>query len=253
MPVNAAAKVFKSPGVKILACFHAQNGIGPLWPKGYARGNERPGFQQGEALARLAAANAGQERAGAIHGPDCPALIHAAFKTVGCFRNQAQSAGSLADCGRRKDSRFQKNITAFGGDLGIRAAHDAGQADRAIGIANAQIRFCQFAILAVKGYQPFPSFGAAHDNLPVLEFVIIKRMQWLSDFVKNIIGNIDDIGNGPDANGLQAAAEFQRRGGDGHVGYDAARIQPAEIGIVNTEGNYDFGQLYKRQGGNILP
>ena len=85
MPVNAAAKVFKSPGVKILACFHAQNGIGPFWPEGYARQRKLPGFQQGEALARLAAANAGQERAGAIHGPDCPALIHAAFKTVGCF------------------------------------------------------------------------------------------------------------------------------------------------------------------------
>ncbi len=150
MPVNAAAKVFKkSPGVKILACFHAQNGIGPFWPEGYARGNERPGFQQGEAPCEACRRKCWP---GASRRDPWPRLSCSDPCRVQNGRMLSEIRPNLREVLRivagAKDSRFQKKHYGFRGDLGIRAAHDAGQADRAIGIANAQIRaLLKFAIL----------------------------------------------------------------------------------------------------------
>jgi len=79
-------------------------------------------------------------------------------------------------------------------DLGVRAAHGAGQADGAAVVSNRQIVGGQFAFDVVDGLELLPRLGpsSAHGSLQGIE---VEGVQWLAEFEHDVVRDVDGEGH----------------------------------------------------------
>jgi hypothetical protein len=127
---------------------------------------------------------------------------------------QSQALTGAANGGRIEIGALQKNIDRIGANFGIFAAHDAGQGDGALSIADGQITTIENALLAVQGDEFLTLAGVLDDNAPFAQKLKIKGMQGVSQLHEDIIGDIDNIVDGTQPHRLQAPSYPLRRRAD---------------------------------------
>jgi len=101
--------------------------------------------------------------------------------------------------------RLQQDVPRLVADLGVRAAHDAGEGNGAAHIGNDQIVPGQLPLLPVQSHEDFAGTGRPYrdDRCPALrtlnQQIEIEGMQRLAPLQHDVVGEIDNIVDGPHA------------------------------------------------------
>ena len=91
------------------------------------------------------------------------------------------ATGGIPDHAGPEPSRFQQDVSGFGGDLGGLSAHHACQRDWLFSVADRQMRGGQVAILAIECHQALPATRATHYDGGARESVKVEGVGGLAD------------------------------------------------------------------------
>ena len=123
------------------------------------------------------------------------------------------------------------------GDLGVFAAHDAGDADLLLAVADHQHVVVQFALLAVQGHEAFAVPRAPDYDLMAGDRVVIERVHGLAVLFHHVVGDVHQVVDGTDAAGAQALLHPFRGRAELDVLHDAGRVARAQVGVRDLHGN----------------
>ena len=102
-------------------------------------------------------------------------------------------------------------------DLRVCAADDPGHADRMLGVRDHQRLAVQRAGDAIEGHQRLTRRGPADDEPVGGDPVVIKRVHRLPEFEHDIVRDVDDVVDRPDARGLQPPLDLVGGRPDAHA------------------------------------
>ncbi len=119
--------------------------------------------------------------------------IDALFKTCGTIRTQVECARCSSDIVACKFCRFENDFDCIFFYSAVCTAHNAGNCNRFICIANDKHTLVEFILFAVKRNYVLVIRCVAHNYFVSVKFALVKRVHWLSDLGKNIVGDINDV------------------------------------------------------------
>ena len=184
---------------------------------------------------RLAADDVEQQARGALDGAHLEFWIDATLETVRGIGVQPVATRLAADGQRREEGAFEQDVARLGTDTGFRAAHDAGERDRAFGIGDDERVGAQGRLFAVEQRQRLAFAGHPHPDL-TRELAQIEAMHRLTEFEQHIVGDIDHRADGANAAAPQPLAHPQRRARAGiDATDDAADIARAGFGRLQPD------------------
>ncbi len=198
---------------------------------------------------RLPARDLEQQLRGAFDGARLALEIDAALESQrGIGMHAVGTRPSGHEC-LRPERRFEKNIGGFIADCGAQAPHDSGETDGAAVVCNDQRIVVDGNFLFVEQRQLLALPGQPRPNGTRYPCRVI-RVQWLTQFEHDVIGDIDDRRDTAQPGSAQAFQHPQRgcrRRID--VTDKAARKTRATFGQRNLDGHrvFDAG----RHGRNI--
>jgi len=147
-------------------------------------------------------------------GPQCGCRdlrVDAALEAFGRLGRQLVPAHRAADPGRVEVGGLQQHLGGGAGDLGGRAAHHAGQPDRAAVVGDHQVVRVEGANDAVQGGELLPRFGRA-DLQAALQQRPVVTVQRLAGLEHHVVGHVDRERDGPHAAGPQPVGDECRSG-----------------------------------------
>ena len=151
------------------------------------------------------------------------------LKFAGCLGTHAQSQSSLADGGAVEVGGFKDHHGGVVPDFAVQSAHDACQADGLILIGNDQHTGLQGPLGALQGGHGLALPGFPNHDLAGGDIAVVKGVHRLAVFQHDIIGNVHDVVDGPDAVGTQTLPHPLGRGADLHVGDHPGGVAVAQI------------------------
>ena len=217
--------------------------IDPLRPQGNGTGRETlrvlGGANVHAALVGHAAAVFHQQLGGAAAGGIATGHVDALFKTLGSFGGDAEPAGGTAVGGGIEAGGFDEDIGSIRGDLGLHAAHDAGDAHgtlaaRAVG--DHGLVAPEHPVLAVQGLHGLARAGGPHHDGLVLDLVVVEGVQGLVQLQHDEVGDIHHVVDGAHAGGQQVFLHPQGGGPDLDVLDDAGGIAGAQVVVFDADG-----------------
>ena len=124
-------------------------------------------------------------------------------------------------------------------DLGIHAAHNAGQRHGTLAVGDQAHAGVEHALLAVEGRELLVLLGGAnHHAAMAIAFgkgIQIKGMQRLTGEHHHIVGDVDDVVVRTHAQGVETLDHPVGRGADLHVAHDAGDIAVAQALVGNLD------------------
>ena len=96
-------------------------------------------------------------------------------------------------------------------DLGLLAAHDPGERDRALAVGDHQIGRRQVALDAVERPQALALACAADDDPPAVQRRVVERVQRVPEPEHHVVGDVDDVRDRPHAGREQPRLQPDRR------------------------------------------
>ena len=134
--------------------------------------------------------------------------VHAALEALRGLAGQLVAAGGPGDGDRVEVGGFDEHVDRRLGDLGVRAAHDAGDPQDALGAAvgDEQILGVQGAFDAVEGRVPLPRPSAADDDRPAQPAEVVG-VQRLAEIEHDVVRRVHGQGDRPHPRGGQAVAQ----------------------------------------------
>ena len=169
------------------------------------------------------------EFAAAAGSPVEVASVGTAFEAVGGGAVKPQGASGRADGHGREGGGFDEDGRGGVGDFCVEAAHDAGDGNGALGISDDAHAGVEFVITLVDGADFFAGGSAADDDLLAIEFVEIEGVEWLTAFEHNVVGDVDDVIHGIDADGGESVAEPCGAGADANATDEPSVVFGAEV------------------------
>ena len=155
--------------------------------------------------------------------------VDAALEAVAGVGMQRESAGGAADIARGEVGAFEKDVRRGLGNAGFLTTHDASDGDGAGVVGDDEIFGEQGVFLAVEREDFFAFFGAA-DGDATLEFIEVKGVQALAHLHHHIVGDIDDVVDGAEADAFETAFEPSGAGADFDTFDDAGGVVGAAVG-----------------------
>lgn len=151
---------------------------------------------------------------------------------------QPVALGRLADPDRIEIGAFDKDVGRRLRDARIEPAEHAGYAHRLAGVADHQVVGRKFALDPVQRRER-GSFGAGpHDDAAALDFRRVERVQGLSRFVQNEVGDVDHVVFRIHSDRAQPSLEPFGRGSHLHAGYRDAHVSRRGFGILHFDGYF---------------
>ena len=145
--------------------------------------------------------------------------------------NVMQLTGSVADIAALEHCALKEYCLGVIGYLGVFAAHYAGNANALCGISYQQNVRRNSPLLAVQSLYNFTFLATADNYLPIGYAGKVKGMHGLAVLYHNVVGNIHDVIDGPEANAAKLSLHPCGRRSDLYVLYHTADIPGAKVGI----------------------
>jgi hypothetical protein len=120
-------------------------------------------------------------------------------------------------------------------DLGALAAHDAGDRGRPVGVIDDEHLVVERADLAVERGDLLAVLRAAHDEPRARHAIEVEGVQRAADQQHRVVGDVDDVVDGPLARGHEARLQPRRRRPDGDVLEGARREARAQVGRLDDD------------------
>lgn len=155
--------------------------------------------------------------------------VDATLEAVAGVGMQRESAGSAADVARSEVGTFEKDVRGAFDDAGFFTAHDAGDGDGACVVGDDEVFGEQGVFLGVEREDFFAFLGAAHGDA-ALEFIEVEGVQALAHLHHHIVGDIDDVVDGAEADAFEAGFEPSGAGADFDAFDDAGGVVGAAVG-----------------------
>ena len=183
----------------------------------------------------LTAAEQLHELACAIHGGDGIHRVEPLLKAAGGLRAHTER-GSRAAHARAVEVRALKDDHGrVAHDLGVGAAHDAGDRDGLLLVADAEHIRREPARRAVERLDGLALARGAHDDLLAADAREIEGVHGLAVLEHDIVCDVDDIVDRAHAAVAQALAHPRRGRADLDVAHHARGVARAERGIVDAD------------------
>jgi hypothetical protein len=160
--------------------------------------------------------------------------IDAALEAARRLARQLVPAAHPRDDRRREVRGLEGDRGGAVVDLGLEAAHGAGQADRAAPVGDQQVVVGQRALDVVEGLKLLPRACAPHDDR-ALQLAEVERVQRLAGLEHHIVGDVDRERHGAHAAHRQPAAHPVRRRRRGVEADDRAQREQA-AGVERLDG-----------------
>ena len=189
------------------------------------------------ALDRRAAAQLLHELAGAVDGRLSAGGVQALLENAGGIRAETDALGGFADVGAVEGGRLKENGLHLVGDLGILTAHDAGDADLLLRVADHEDVVVHLTHLAVQGLEHVAVLGPAHNDFVVRDGVQVKGVHGLALLDHDIVGDVDQVVDGADAARGQTPLHPVGGGADLDIRADTADVAAAQVGILHLDGD----------------
>ena len=184
----------------------------------------------------LARAEHFYELARAVDRRDGGEQVEALFKPAGGVRAHAEGDGRFADGVAEEVGALENDGRRFVGDLAVRAAHHARERDGALRVGNDEHAGRESVVVAVERPERFALFGAADDDLAVVQAGVIERVHRLAVLEHDVVRDIDDVVDRAHAGRAQTAAHPLRRRGDLDIFHHARGVARAELRVLDLHG-----------------
>ena len=169
-------------------------------------------------------------------------VVHAALIAHGAFADKPEVAASAAGAACLERGGFQQDVHRIIGHLGIKAAHDAGQGNRALlGGGDDGHVAGKGALLAVERGQRLAVLRGAHHDvrtaIGILQLVQVERVQRLAEQEQDVVRDVDDVVDGTLADGRKALDHPVGAGAHLAAADDARRVARAALGVLDRDLN----------------
>ena len=171
----------------------------------------------------------GYARAGQLRD----ARVGAALVTMAGVGVHAQAARSAAHAGRIEPGRLNQHVLRAVGNHRRLAAHDSGDGHGLDGVGDDEVFGRQLALHAIERDDGLARLGAAHNDLAALEFVQVKGVRRLADFVQRVVAGIGHVADAALLDQLQAMRNLLRRWSHLHSAHHTSRVTRAPFGVGN--------------------
>ena len=187
----------------------------------------------------LAAGDLLDQRAGNVGDIHAAGLIDLALKTDGGVGDQRQIAAGVRGATGVEAGTLDHHVDGVILDLGIHAAHNAGQRHGTLAVGDEAHAGVERALLAVEGRELLVLLGGAnHHAAMAIAFgkgIQVKGMQRLTGEHHHVVGNVDDVVVRAHAQGVEALDHPVGRRTDLHVAHDAGDIAVAQALVGNLD------------------
>ena len=130
---------------------------------------------------------------------------------------------------------LQQHVRGFVGDLGRRPAHDAGERDRLVEVADQQVLVAQLALDVVEGREALALTRAPHHDPRAGQEVQVEPVERLTELEHRVVRGVDDVRHGAHAGcgepGLHAQRTVAVRV---HAPDHAREVSRASVGRVEA-------------------
>ncbi len=154
---------------------------------------------------------------------------------------QREPLGRPPDAHWVEDRRLDGNVSRRVADLRGRAAHDPGDADRAVAVGDQEHLAGELAFDMVQRLEPLPRKRATHDDRgppvgPGTNGAGVERVDRLTELEHHVVRGVDDVRDRPLAGGEEAHLDAIGRRADGDAADPATDEAGAQVGIVHVDG-----------------
>ena len=132
---------------------------------------------------------------------------------------------------------FEEYIRGVLGRSRFEAAEYTCDAHRVFGVADHEVAVRKLVLLSVEGDEGRTVGAGPHDNPAAFDLVGIKRVHGHSCLEEDVVGDIDDIVDGTQADGDEAVLQPFGRLLDGNTGDGEAGVARTSLGIINLDGD----------------
>lgn len=182
----------------------------------------------------LAGAEELDQLTGAVDGELGEVGVEALLIVGGGVRAHAEASGGAADAGAVEVGALEEDHLGVVRDLGVLAAHDAGDADGFVLVADAEHAGVQLALVAVQGADGLALARGADDDVAAVHAGEVEGVHRLAVLHHDVVCYVNYIVDGPHAHGGDALAHPLGRGLDLDVADHARGVARAELGVLNV-------------------
>src|SRR6266404_4942661 len=161
--------------------------------------------------------------------------VAAALESIRRVADEPEATRRTADARRSKIRALEQYIGGVGADLGIGAAHDAGERDRSSTVGNDQIVREELARDAVERDERLAATSASDDDPPVGDPRQVERVERLPPLQHDVVRHVDDVADRPHADHREADLHPRGRRRDTHAANDACRVPWTEVRRVDVD------------------
>ncbi len=184
---------------------------------------------------RLAGPGVLQQRERALDRADRRGEVGSALEPRGGFGLEAEALAGRAHGRRLKPGALERDAFGRGRDLRVPAAHHAGQRHGAFAIGDDQHRVVERARLPVERRELLARARAAHADLRPAELLDVERVHRMAHLEHHVVGDVDDVVDGPDADGREPRREPGGRRPDADI--RARQRVAATAGVADRDGH----------------
>ena len=194
----------------------------------------------------LAAGDLLDERAGNVGDIHAASLVNLALKANGGVGDQRQIAAGVRGATGVEASALDHHVDGVVLDLGIHAAHNAGQRHGALAVGDKAHAGVEHALFAIERREFLILLGGANHHATVAialgKGVQVKGVQRLTGEHHHVVGDVDDVVVRTHAQGVKALDHPVGRRADLHVAHDAGDIAVAQALVGNLDGKLVVGR-----------
>ena len=217
---------------------------------GQAQINAVDGLGRGEHIhvagSDLAAGDLLDERTRDIGDVHAAGLVDLALKANGGIGDQRQVAAGVRGAAGVEAGALDHHVDGVVLDLGIHAAHNAGQRHGTLAVGDEAHAGVERALLAVEGRELLVLLGGTNHHAAMAialgKGVQVKGVQRLTGEHHHVVGDVDDVVVRAHTQGVKALDHPVGRGADLHVAHDTGNVAVAQALIGDLDGKLVVGR-----------
>ena len=136
---------------------------------------------------------------------------------------------------RLEVGRLEQDLGRRVPHLGLLAAHDPGERDRALRVGDHEVALVELAVDAVERPELLAALCATHDDPVARERAAVEGVQRVAQRQHDVVRDVDDVGDGAHAGAREAGTKPRRRGPDPDVGERTADVAWTALEVLDTD------------------